>query len=160
MNIKEILDHELTNLEIKIYNLIDGFKRRFISKLKFENDEEMKKFTQGFAYKPPQEANNWLDFTDDIYPLLERDVWISDGRSVIYIHKWGEADLDNYERGYVWQYAYPPELPEKKEEISHSCHEGNVWCFEENGKLFITLEKEAYECSYCPICGFSLKNKE
>lgn len=119
---KEILDEEIDNVKIKFYGYLEFVKDRIIERMAEESEEELKKFTQGFAYKPPSKGdmwNKWHEFTES-YPCLENDVWVSDGRSVIYIHKWGEADLDNYERGYVWQYAYPPELPEKKEE-KHFC---------------------------------------
>lgn len=149
---KEIMDKVFCDRRIKSTD--------DLVKVKHHIDEEMNKFTEGFAYKPTKEENQWIPFSDK-KPKIGDCIWVDHiYHGIIFVRNYTESN-DDYSYGLkYWQYAYPPELPEKKEKITHACQLGNTWCFEENCKLFIIVDKEAQEINFCPICGFTLGEKD
>lgn len=202
---KEILDEEIENVKIKFYGYLEFVKDRIIERMSEESEEEIKKFTEGFAYNAPQEKfdpekhevinhNSPIDefnegmnkFRENFdYKRFEKKQWytfnekIPDSQTIWvkeespYVQYSGyhdEEDIESWkESGALWQYAYPPELPEKKEEHLTCKRIGSritLMCRQDCNSLILSIFDSHHStmlCEYvkfCPICGFSVEDKD
>jgi hypothetical protein len=169
MSLEEILKHEIANLEIKMYHIFQEFEERFIKSYMNETQEEIKKFTQGFAYRPPKSdeilpeerfgcapvrenflfkiEKGWNSFNEKI--PNSQSIWVKeDSPYVKYSRYHDNEDIENWkESGALWQYAYPPEPPTKKRtnaSIVDICHGDCERCLKKDPDILEIMTKVHY----------------
>lgn len=162
----------------RIYN--EKYIYRFFAMKDIE--EEMKKFTEGFAYNAPQEKFDpeKHEVINHKYEWNAFDQKEPDGSSIWLVSNVVEDDISYHrmydrndlkywkEEKFVWQYAYPPKLPQKEEHLTCKKIGSRItlMCRQDCNSLILSIfdsHNSTMLCEYvkfCPICGFSLGGED